>query len=79
MSLRLKSLQDMKDDMLIKRSLVSGELLPTDYLPRAAVSEFNSNDVSRKILTKPFRLLIEKSPRQQWLNPNQHSSDGVLR
>jgi hypothetical protein len=45
MSLRLKSLQDMKDDMLIKRSLVSGEILPTDYLPRAAVSEFNSNDV----------------------------------
>ena len=67
MNLRLKSLKDMKEDMLIKKSRVNGEIIPSDYEPRAIINEYNSNAMDRKIIAKPYRLLIQTSPRRKWL------------
>ena len=69
MNLRLKSLKDMKEDMLIKKSRVNGEIVPADYEPRALINEYNSNAIDRKIVAKPYRLLIQTSPRRKWLQP----------
>ena len=67
MNLRLKSLKDMKEDMLIKKSRVGGEIIPSDYEPRALINEYNSNAMDRQIIGKPYRLLIQTSPRRKWL------------
>lgn len=67
MNLRLKSLKDMKEDMLIKKSRVNGEILLPDYEPRPLLNEYNNNAIDRKIISKPYRLLIQTSPRRKWL------------
>ena len=50
MNLRLKSLKDMKEDMLIKKSRVNGEILPKDFELKVPVHEYAYNDMQRNIL-----------------------------
>ena len=70
MNLQLKSLRDAKEDRLIAKSRVDGEILAADYEPRALVNEYNSNDMGRDLVPKPYRMLVRSSPRKKWIRLN---------
>lgn len=56
MNLRLKSLKEMKEDMLMKKSRVGDEVNSHDLELRVPILEYNFNDIGRKILTEHYKI-----------------------
>ena len=59
----------MQEDVLMSKSRVNGEILSTDFELRPCILSYNFNDMKRRIIPKPYRLLVKFSPRKMWLDP----------
>jgi hypothetical protein len=53
MNLRLKALKDMKEDLLIRRSKISEEVIPGEYAIEVPIMEYNYNFIKREIMEQP--------------------------
>ena len=75
MNLRLKSLKEMKEDMLMKKSRVGDELIPQDFELKIPIMEYNFNDIGRKILLEPFKKFVTVEQPKRWLKHTKSADD----
>ena len=50
MNLRLKALKDMKEDLLMRKSKISDEIMENDLEVKVPVMEYNYNHIKREIM-----------------------------
>ena len=67
MNLRLKSLKEMKEDMLMKKSRVGEELTSHDLELKVPIMEYDFNDIGRKILLEHYKMMVTKEQPKKWL------------
>lgn len=58
MNFRLKALKEMKEDLMIGRSLVPNEFLENEFEFRPQVLYYNYNDIKREILEEPVEVKV---------------------
>jgi hypothetical protein len=85
MNLRLKALKDMKEDLLIRRSKISEEIIPDEYAIEVPIMEYNYNDIKRSIMQEPKeelfipvqkKLRLQPDPAEnQQMNPNMNNNE----
>jgi len=60
MNLRIEALRDMKEDLMIRNSKVSGEIEVKEYQLLVPILEYNYNDINREILVEPVNVPVRQ-------------------
>ena len=74
-NIRLQALKDMKEELLMQKTMQSFEFGADELEPRVLIHEYSFNDIKRQILPHPVHQLVYPDVRPKRMQPSKREPE----